>query len=487
MKSYILKPNSIRKSEIVNRFHSLLPSEHRIVEVKNLNQKSISDLIENENVGEQIDVKEYLNFDSKYYLGTISGMNGLLYNEVKCEAISPFIFKNSTKKLNEGDFIISRNASLGKISYVDKNINAILNGGLSYLRFKKRNKWYFFAFFVINYGSEYLTCITSGGGTQQNAKRQNLLDLKIPFPTNKNNKNPQQVENLISLIAQNIISKEKQIEIKNNQINESIEKELKENQRENAFFYKFPRISDIKKELRFDTGLYEKDFQEYKFLIENYKYGFKLLNNFKIKYKSGATPKLFDMDDGDYPYFVRPTEISKNRTYSDLRKINFDCRIKKYRIDTEEGIILPRKGGINALYKPLNLNVLIGDSVKFGSFKNIDISFLSSFLTSKIIRFQLEKIKQKTNGGSLTEKNLNNLSIPNFSEHKQKEISKFYYNKFEKNNDLNFKNYLEKEKARNNKVGIFQLNMEIFSLKEILENLVDKIIKEQKIKISFNY
>jgi len=44
---------------------------------------------------------------------------------------------------------------------------------------------------------------------------------------------------------------------------------------------------------------------------------------------------------------------------------------------------------------------------------------------------------------------------------------------------------LEKEKARNEKLGIFQLNMEIFDLRETLENLVYKIVMEEKIKIEF--
>ena len=46
---------------------------------------------------------------------------------------------------------------------------------------------------------------------------------------------------------------------------------------------------------------------------------------------------------------------------------------------------------------------------------------------------------------------------------------------------------LEKEKIRNREIGIYQLNMEIFSLREQLEDLVHKIVMEEKIELRFEY
>ena len=80
-----------------------------------------------------------------------------------------------------------------------------------------------------------------------------------------------------------------------------------------------------------------------------------------------------------------------------------------------------------------------------------------------------------------------NISIPNFPEEKQQEIARQYYNKIEKNTDLTFENYLEKEKERNSKLWIFQLNMELFELRETLENLIDKIIMNKEINVDFWY
>ncbi len=66
---------------------------------------------------------------------------------------------------------------------------------------------------------------------------------------------------------------------------------------------------------------------------------------------------------------------------------------------------------------------------------------------------------------------------------KQKEIAKSYYNKVDGLANISLDNYLAEHKKRNQKLGIFQLNIEIFVLKEKLENLVDKIVMDEKIDI----
>jgi hypothetical protein len=80
---------------------------------------------------------------------------------------------------------------------------------------------------------------------------------------------------------------------------------------------------------------------------------------------------------------------------------------------------------------------------------------------------------------------LNSIKIPNFPDSKQYEIACEYYNPIPKNENLNLENYLESEKMRNKEVGIFQLNMEIFGLRERLEELVDAIVMEREIEIIF--
>ncbi len=109
------------------------------------------------------------------------------------------------------------------------------------------------------------------------------------------------------------------------------------------------------------------------------------------------------------------------------------------------------------------------------------LSWFNSFIFQKYIG-------DVATGATFKEIRIDDISkkspIPNFPESKQKEIAKLYCNPLEKNTRLDLENYLEKEQARNREVGIFQLNMEIFVLREQLEDLVHKIVMEEKIVLA---
>ncbi|MDR0423055.1 MAG: hypothetical protein LBH46_00515 [Rickettsiales bacterium] len=65
--------------------------------------------------------------------------------------------------------------------------------------------------------------------------------------------------------------------------------------------------------------------------------------------------------------------------------------------------------------------------------------------------------------------------IPLFSQPIQQQIAQEYYNSQPQLTNST----LQQEKDRNKQLGIFQLNMEIFKLKDELNNLLDKIINDE--------
>ena len=488
MKNYAIPITAINKfSNKDFSLYSFSARDYRKLLLENKNTIKLKDLLESkEKVGKEIGSEAYMDKSKYRFLKTVNISSSFLLEESSIEYCKPGnkVFPRKDEILIAKD---GGGSGLGEVAlypYENKENVDSLSSGIIAIKIKEEKRNYVLGFLKSQHFKDFVDLNTAQGSTIRHSKLV-ALEYGIPFPTTANHPNPEKVETLVSLIVQNIIDKEEQIKLKNTQIDELIDKELKDNQKAEKFSYEYPRISEIKEETRLDSGLYEKEFKEIDFLIRNYEGGFNLLDIFVETFYSGSTPNFFEKQIGNYPYFVRPTEYNNKRIYTDLRKIHFDKNISKYRIDKKEGIILQRKGGTNTIYKPENLNVLIGDSVKFGIFKNINVSFLASFLSSIIIKFQLERIKSKTNGGSLTEKNLRNLLIPNFPEPKQQEIAKLYYNPLEKNKDLDLENYLGKEQTRNREVGIFQLNMEIFTLREKLEDLVHKIITNEKIIIDY--
>lgn len=485
MSNFLSKPNSIKKSDVFKKVFSLHPAEHIKINIVNENLKPLSKLIKSEGVGEQIDVTEYLNFDSNFTLVTISNMTKCIIDENQGEKISPIIYNKSSKKLSKGDILISRNASLGKITLINKEFNAILNGGISYLKFKDEYKFYVFAFFLLEYGSDYLTVLTSGGGTQKNAKRQNLLDVKIPFPTTKNHSNPELIQEYISLLTQNIIDKEENIEIRQKQIDDLVYSELQNNQLSN-FQYSLPKKSDLFKENRIDTGLFTKKYKIENHLIENYKNGF-----YSIPYsnfKSGSTPKIriFNASNSVLKW-VTPSNISDEGFYNPIEKIsmptinnlNKDCILFINR--TSKG----KKGeyvGITSFYD-INYYGVGHHNQGLYRVENIDkneMLFITAFMNSRITRKICGNISIGSKMKEMKSHDFSTLKIPNFNKNLKDKIGALYYKNINPI-ELDFKNYISNEKARNSELGIFQLNTDIIEIKNILKQLINNIIKEEPI------
>lgn len=490
MSNFLIKPTSIKKSDILNKVFSLHPSEHKKIDIRNRNLKSISNLVVSEGVGEQISVDEYLNFNSNYTLVTISNMSKCIIDENQGERISPFIYNDSTKKLSKGDVLVSRNASLGKITLVNKDFNGILNGGISYLKFKEDKKYYVFAFFLLDYGADYLTLLTSGGGTQKNAKRQNLLDLKIPFPTSKNHKSPELIEKYVSLLTQNIIDKEEQIENRQKNIDELVYTELRNNQKSN-FSYSLPKKSDLLSHKRIDTGLYTEKYKEENHLIENYKNGFSSINT--SKFKSGSTPKtrIFNASKSSLKW-VTPTNISNEGFYNPIEKISMPTsnNLKKDCILFINRTSKGKKGeyvGITCFY---DVSYYGEGQHNQGLYRIEHLSkdemiFTTAFMNSRIMRKICGNISIGSKMKEMKSYDFATLKFPKFDKSLKQKIGKLYYNNIGKTN-FDFDNYLENEKVRNKELGIFQLNTEIIEIKKELEIVLNKIITEETITLNAN-
>lgn len=486
--NFISKPNTVKLSNIKAKYFSLMPSEHRTVFIQNKNFDLLSAYCKNENVGEQIEVSEYLSFNTGHYLGTISCMNNILYDETKGENISPLIYKKANRKLSKGHFIISRNASLGKIAYLNNDKKIILNGGISYFQFKKEFEFYVPAFFITNYGTGYLTCITSGGGTQQNAKRGTLLSVPIPKPTLRNHSNPDEIIQYVSLIVQNIINKEEEVQKKQTKINSTIDEELINNQL-SKYKHKATTINEIKNNaVRFDTGMYSNEYKHHRNLINNYKNGF--FNISLENLKSGSTPDIRIFSKKALLKWVTPTDIKDEGFFTPTENIsmpssnNLDKSAILFINRTSKG----KKGeyvGIACYYD----HSYYGDGHhNQGIYKVEDYSatkkqFIVAFTNATIMRKICGYTSQGTKMKEMKMNNFSELIFPSFPDKKQNEIAIEYYNALPTNSTLTLSNYLTKESSRNSKLGIFQLNLEILSLKEKLALVIDKIIKEEPIRI----
>lgn len=499
MKSYIIKPKSVKKSEILRNEYSFSGFSYRFVESKNKNYFLLgSNEILDKNVkGFEPGSKEYIDFSENYFvrISEMDNLNFTFATSKDTKKIRPVENSNKSKIINQGDVCYQTASNVGNVCIYDGK-KAFYNSHIRKLAFKK-NKYYIFAILKSAFGKEQVDVSGSIKGVD-NFREEYLLNTKIPFPTTANHQNPEKVENLVSLIVQNIIDKEEQIKLKNKQIDELIEKELKENQKTGSFSYNYPRLSEIKEETRFDTGLYKKEFKEIDFLIRNYEGGYTNFEDSGFKRKKGPNLAI---------------SVIGRSYYSDIKhNKNFKQLILSKHVTDEGGLKATQYIGSSAKLPTLKRfdfllfargdigRVILIDDFLVGATSNFDVFFISSEKEYWENIFTLCYLKYLrginfwefygvggSGASSLTDYYFKKVNLPNFPKSKQQEIATLYYNPLEKNKDLSLENYLEREQTRNRETGIFQLNMEIFSLREQLEDLVHKIVMEEKIELRFEY
>jgi hypothetical protein len=497
MKSYILKPKFVRKSEILKKDHILSPARHHKIAINN-NFKSLVDLIKiSKNSLNISNKKKYFNYVE---IGSINNSTGYV-NHTNKKSID--ISTDSVFSLQKDDILISTvRTYLGGIGIITQNENNVVaSKALIVLRDlidKAVDRCYLFGVLRSGFFIEQTSLILNAS-MYPRMDKESFNQLKIPFPTKNNNPEPQKIEQLVSLITQNIINKEEQIKAKNQKIDELIERELKENQNpKNSFKYSYPKISEIKQETRLDTGIYEREFKEIDFLIRNYGGGFFSLLS-KYTASRGQNLQISNIGESIYSDVEKPNfyrlftnvELTDDRTISSYRWLGNKNQLmlipKKTIFLSADGtvgrcIYITDVGKTITNIHPWNINKIKPDN------KDFEDVFVAMFLGFLYKKSYYEKIKDKANGGGIKVNHLQKyFPIPNFPEPKQQEIAKEYYFQIDKNQNLTLESYLEKETTRNQQIGIFQLNMEIFELREKLENIIDKIINDSPIEISWSY
>lgn len=481
MKSYIHKPLTIKKSELFSKNKIFAPSRHKQLIIKNSSVETLSSLVELGTTSLNIEKnKGYYQYIEIGDINTTTG--GISYKTVKSIDIS----SASVSKIQKDDILISTVRTylggIGIVTSTDKNL--VATKALIVLRKMKKDisKYYLFGILRSKFFIDQVSMILNAS-MYPRMEKEYFDRLIIPFPTQKHNDSPKDVEKLVSLITQNIIDKEEQIKLKNQSIDNEIEKELKANQKSTALQYSYPKLSELKKENRLDTTIYTPKYKVYENLILNYTNGYFFLDEKLVS--PGVTPKDYFFSDikksKKFKDWITPKNIEQRQLSSrTFIYTKTSTKIKKYSL-VLNGIRYVGNGVFIENEKEFftNQNMLIINQFK----EQIKQLFLFCFLTSNIGKSM--QISRRNFGivPILYTENLCKIPIPNFEEKKQKEIAKSYYNKVDGLTNISLDNYLTEHKKRNQKLGIFQLNMEIFELKEKLENLVDKIVMDEKIDI----
>lgn len=482
--SYISKPKSVTALALRNVRTSFCPKDYRVIEFTNTNLIKLSELLIDNFQGQEIGSDAYFKKSPYRFLKTVNITDKIILDETSIEYCIPI----GTRQPNQGNIFIVKDGAgngLGEACYYhidNKKGFDFISAGVLAIDVKLENRFYVLGILKSQHFKDFVNLNTPEGSTIRHSKKI-ALDYFITFPTAKNFKRPLDIERYLSLLVQNLIDKEIQFNLKNSFIDNIIESELEKNQKSNKYKFTYPTINEIKKELRTDTILYTDKYKRLEFVVTNYKNGF--FNIPETAIRPGKTPD-------DYYYtnyksentfeWVTPKNLSQRRlTFKTYLHTKQKPVTKKYSLIFSGIRYVGNCWFVEDEKSPIfcNQNTLVINH----SEKVEEQLFIMCYFSSQIgKRLQL---MQRVFGivPILYSKDFAKIPIPKFPLEIKNKIAKEYYNNVSSDKDLTLENYFEKEKVRNSKLGLFQLNAEIIELKNKIEIVVDKIIKEEKMEI----
>lgn len=496
MNRYVKTPDAVHYNDILNNDLVLSSSLFVKLVMPNTNTKRLAELLsrplKRSDLGTEVGSLSYIKKSTKYFIRTKALQDSSYLPDMNSETCLPILPKEFVNmNLKEGDVIISKDSNIGEVVILDQDYpNCMLSGAIYKLPIKSEWKYYVLSFLKHNIFREQLDAIVPKGATIRHAKTK-FLDCLIPLP----NTDLENIVQYVSSITQAIINKEKLIKQRHTDILKLIDEELKNNQKDDTNAYHMPNLSDLQNVGRLDTGLYSKLFKDNISSIHSYTHGF-YENIFELGYKLSRGQNLQESNIGksiysDHHYanfytLALPTNFTKYGTIAKTMYLGNPHTLKTL----SKGEII---FGAEATFR----SFVVCDSadncitnihgVTISNNNNLEQSiFVKCFLDYIANNGVIDAVKVGGHGGSFAQKYWNVIPFPKFPTEKQKEIATLYHNPAEYNaNDCTIKSFLDYDTEYNGTAGIYELDKTAKHLKEILDDAIDKIVKNQEVEVKF--
>lgn len=477
--SFVVHPDSIRRSTIISDRVSLSPSDYRVIK-KPVSTRRLSSLVKSRKTGREVGGGAYMPRSTYRFLKTANIEESLILDETKVEFCKP---RAGAIKPQNGTILVAKDGGgqgLGACCVYEgkRGVTDYISAGVLCLEFgSEQDRNYVLGILKSLHFREYIDGVTPGGSTIRHSK---LLTLDYELPWSQNAAKRQAVADIVA----NLIDKERLIAAKNTQIDTLITNELTSGLSSGATKLSMPLRSELLSTTRLDAGMYADLVRDTDCRIVNYVGGFYHIPD-HFKASRGQNLQVSSIGESYYSNTPRKgfyrlfttVEMTNMRTIKGFRWLG-----NKRKLSTlpKNCVMLAAKG-------------TVGRSVFFDEFPNTITNidqwvitakdksqpvyrtvFLSLFLSYLRNTGYLDKIKDKCNGGGLTKNAVGKwIKIPSFPDKAQEEVASYYYNNVP---PLKDDATLAEQKARNADLGIFQLNMEILALRDHLSDTVREIV-----------
>lgn len=431
-------------------------------------------------------------------IGNVNEDEWVITDAQKFEFVPNSYVKTKKKYLLDSKCILlsltgGSNTSNDISSYFDASFKGFLNQRVSAFSSSNNDDTLFFYFYALTKSKFFKDQWSGKGGIQKNTVSKERNRAYLPKISNT------KVINFVSILTQAILNKEKLIKERHQAILESIDQELKENQKSDKFKFEFPDINEIEEIGRFDTGLYNEAFKSLNFLVKNYKYGSKDLISRGFDWSRGTSLEQnfirtrIDSDTYHKGFYelVLPTNISQ---YGFVDKSTFIGTPTKLKTISQGDIIFGGEGfGKGRTY------VVVEDSNNVATNyhgiriinKNNNLTesiFIRCFLAFWRSKGMIDYIGVGGSGGHCAPSYFHLIETPLFPDDTQKVIAKLYHNESisYQINKCTLSTFLQTDTNYNSQAGIYELDKTAKKLKAKLTQTIDDIINDRQVNVEFD-
>jgi hypothetical protein len=494
---YLRTPNQITFSNLGVKKFAWSPALYQKVEIPNSNQKSIRNLLSSTrpfDKGVEPGSLWYMKKSSCYMLRTkaLQPHSFLLYPKGDAVIpVNPRAFVNP--QLTDGDILISKDSNVGECVMVDGERwrQHMFSGGVLRLH-PAIDKYYLFSFLKHPIFKAQLQATVPRGATIKHAKSL-WLDCLVPLPCQRN---ADRVIAYVSALTEAIYRKEIAIRDKAEQIDAAIQHELITNQKKGGEFrHRQPLLSEIVSMQRLDACIYDRTFKSRIALVENYKYGYTTPKGDGFEVIPGPSLEMkiirtrIDSEEPKPGFYalILPTHIS---LYGTLNALPYLGTGKKLPLLQKGDIIFGEagfhKGRSIVLLDSLdrcttNAHGLYARRNDGNIFKAIFFRCVFNWYRNSGL---IDLMAVGGSGGHFSPEYFEYLRIPDFPEECQKNIVRLYSQDTPPpERQPSISDFVSWHDEWNSSLGIWQLDREIRTLKNQLENTQDLLIKGEKVSL----
>jgi len=477
--------------------NKLSPHQLSILTFKNRHFKKVKDLLDrklrNSDKGIEVGSDSYISNSNHYFLRSKAFQEHSFLPQLEIDSYVP-VNPNAFKQyhLKAGNILITKDSNIGEAIILDEDYPNFMYSGAIYRLPISNHKYYLLAFLKNKVFKDQLDALVPKGATIRHAGTK-FLKCKIPFP---NQTNSQQIIDYIEILAHAIVNKQIEIKNKNNEILSRIDNELMNNQKDNPFKYHHPSIQEVKSMGRLDVGVYSESFQKMNFLVTNYKNGhinlidrgYKWARGTSLEIKGLGTRLNSDTYKEGFYELVTPTDISE---FGTIIRSSFIGTSKKLKTIKDGDIIFGGEGFLKGR------SFVVCDEVDniatnyhgiriYKQKKDlIDSIFIRCFLAYWRFKGMIDSIGVGGSGGHCAPQYFHLIETPLFSEKKKQEIANLYHNRMPYPKTLNSSNFLTEDEKWNKKAGIYEIDKSMKKVNDILQNVISKIVEDEKVEIRY--